>query len=42
MNGHTLFVTQRGLVSIQMGDYKDEIYCDVLTVDVVRVLLGRL
>ena len=24
-----------------MGDYKDEIYCDVLPMDVVHVLLGR-
>ena len=24
-----------------MGDYKDEIYCDVLPMDVAYVLLGR-
>ena len=24
-----------------MGDYKDEIYCDVLPMDIVHVLLGR-
>ena len=41
VNYHTLHVTQRCLVSIQMGDYKDEIYCDVLPMDVVHVLLGR-
>ena len=29
VNDHTLPVAQRCLVSIQMGDYKDEIYCDV-------------
>ena len=29
------------LVSIQMGDYKDEIYCDVLPVNVSHVLLGH-
>ena len=41
VNDHTLPVTQRYLVSIQMGDYKDEIYCDVLPMDVAHVLLGR-
>ena len=41
VNDHTLPVTQRYLVSIQMEDYKDEIYCDVLPMDVVHVLLGR-
>ena len=42
VNDHTLPVTQRCLVSIQMGDYKDEIYCEVLPMDVAHVLLGRL
>ena len=41
MNDHTLPVTQRCLVSIQIGNYKDEIYCDVLPMDVAHVLLGR-
>ena len=41
VNGHTLHVAQRCLVSIQMSDYKDEIYCDVLPMDVAHVLLGR-
>ena len=41
VNDHTLHVTQRCLVSIQMGDYKDEIYCNVLPMDVAHVLLGR-
>ena len=41
VNDHTLPITQRCLVSIQMGDYKDEIYCNVLPMDVAHVLLGR-
>ena len=41
MNDYTLHVAQRYLVSIQMRDYKDEIYCDVLSMDVAHVLLGR-
>ena len=41
MNDHTFLVAQRCLVSIQMRDYKDEIYCDVLPMDVAHVLLGR-
>ena len=41
MNDHTFPVTQRCLVYIQMGDYKDEIYCEVLPMDVAHVLLGR-
>ena len=42
VNDHTLPIAQRCLASIQMGDYKDEIYCDVLPMDVAHVLLGRL
>ena len=41
MNHHTLPVTQRCLVSIQIGDYKNKIYCNVLPMDVAHVLLGR-
>ena len=41
MKDHTLHVTQRCLVFIQMGDYKNEIYCTVLPMDVAHVLLGR-
>ena len=41
VNDHTLPIAQRCLVSIQMGDYKDEIYCDVLPMDVAHVLLGH-
>ena len=41
MNDHTLPITQRCLVSIQMGDYKDGIYCNMLPMDVAHVLLGR-
>ena len=41
MNYHTFPVTQRCLVSIQMGDYKYEIYSEVLPMDVAHVLLGR-
>ena len=41
VNDHTLPITQRCLVSIQMGDYKDEIYCNVLPMDVAYVLLSR-
>ena len=40
VNNHTLPITQRCLVSIQIGDYKDEIYCNVLPMDVAHVLLG--
>ena len=42
VNDHTLHVTKKCLVSIQMGDSKDEIYYDVLPMDVAHVLLGRL
>ena len=41
VNDHTLPITQRCLVSIQIGDYNDEIYCNVLPMDVAHVLLGR-
>ena len=42
VNDHSLPVAQRCLVSIQMWDYKDEIYYDVLPMDVAHVLLGHL
>ena len=41
VNDHTFPVAQRYLVSIHMGDYKDEIYCNVLPMDVAHVLLGH-
>ena len=41
VNDHTLPITQRCLVYIQMGVYKDEIYCNMLPMDVANVLLGR-
>ena len=41
VNGHTLHVAQRCLVSIQMRDEKGEIYCHVLPMDVDHVLLER-
>ena len=41
VNDHTFPVAQRCLVSIQIGDYKDEIYCNLLPIDVAHVLLGR-
>ena len=40
MNDHTFPIAQMCLVSIQIGDYKDEIYYDVLSMDVSHVLLG--
>ena len=41
VNDHTLPVTQRCLVSIQIHNYKDDIYCDVLSMDVAHLLLGH-
>ena len=41
VNDYILPITQRCLVSIQMWDYKNEIYCNVLPMDVAHVLLGR-
>ena len=41
VNDPTFPVPQRCLVSIQMGDYKNEIYCDVLSMDAAHVLLCR-
>ena len=41
VNDHILSVAQRCLVYIEIGKYKDEIYCNVLPMDVAHVLLGR-
>ena len=40
VNDHTVAITQRCLVSIKIRDYKDEIYCNVLPMDVAYVLLS--
>lgn len=37
----TLPATERCLVPIQLGDYKDELSCDVLPMNVAHILLGR-
>lgn len=37
----TVLVTKRCLVPIELGDYKAEIYCDVLLMNFTHVLLGH-
>jgi hypothetical protein len=39
--GHQVCVTKQFLVNFKMGEYKDEILCDVIPMDVCHVLLGR-
>jgi hypothetical protein len=39
--GHQVRVTKQCLVNFKMGDYKDDILCDVILMDVCHVLLGR-
>jgi hypothetical protein len=39
--GHRVCVTKQCLVNFKMGEYKDEILCDVIPMDVCHVLLGR-
>jgi hypothetical protein len=39
--GHQVCVTKQCLVNFKMGDYRDEILCDVIPMDVCHVLLGR-
>jgi hypothetical protein len=39
--GHEVNVTKQCLVELKIGGYKDEILCDVITMDVFHLLLGR-
>jgi hypothetical protein len=39
--GHQVRVTKQCLVNFKMGEYRDEILCDVIPMDVCHVLLGR-
>lgn len=38
VNNPLLPVTQRCLVFVQLGDYSDRIWCDVLSMDVAHIL----
>ncbi|KAJ0962545.1 hypothetical protein J5N97_027667 [Dioscorea zingiberensis] len=37
----SLPVSQRCLVPLQMGNYSDKVWCDVLPMDIAHILLGR-
>jgi hypothetical protein len=39
--GHQVCVTRQCLVNFKMGEYRDEVLCDVIPMDVCHVLLGR-
>jgi hypothetical protein len=39
--GHQVSVTKQSLVKFKIGNYHDEILCDVIPMDVCHILLGR-
>jgi hypothetical protein len=39
--GHQVTITKQCLVEFKIGDYRDEILCDVIPMDVCHLLLGR-
>jgi hypothetical protein len=39
--GHQVMVSQQCQVGFKIGGYKDEIFCDVIPMDVCHILLGR-
>jgi hypothetical protein len=39
--GHRVSVTKKCLVKLKIGNYHDEILCDVIPMDVCHILLGR-
>ena len=41
VNKTHLTVTHRCKIPIQIGGYKDEVFCDVLPMDVAHILIGR-
>ena len=41
VNHTSLPITSRCLVPIKIGSYEDQIWCDVLPMDIAHILLGR-
>jgi hypothetical protein len=39
--GRQILVSEQYKVEIQIGSYKDEMFCDVIPMDVCHILLGR-
>jgi len=39
--GHQVLVHQQCKVDFQIGNYKDQVICDVILMDVCHLLLGR-
>ena len=40
-NGHQLLVSEQCEIDLQIGKYKDRVLCDVMSMDVCHILLGR-
>ena len=40
-NGHQLLVSDQCEIELKIGNYKDTLLCDVMPMDVCRILLGR-
>lgn len=38
--GHQLLVNEQCLASFQIGNYRDEIMCDVMSMDAYHIILG--
>jgi len=39
--GNEVTISKQALVALSIGEYKDEVVCDVLSVDACHLLLGR-
>ena len=39
--GHQLLVNEQRNVEFQIGTYKDEVLCDIMTMDLCHIFLGR-
>lgn len=39
--GHQIFVNEQDKVEIQNGNFKDKVLCDIMSMDVCHILLGR-
>lgn len=39
--GHQLLVNEQCEVELQIGNYKDKVLCDIMSMDVCHILLGR-
>eukprot|EP00268_Persea_americana_P045960 TRINITY_DN470_c8_g1_i1.p2 TRINITY_DN470_c8_g1~~TRINITY_DN470_c8_g1_i1.p2 ORF type:complete len:130 (-),score=12.98 TRINITY_DN470_c8_g1_i1:97-486(-) len=41
VNDHSIPITRRCLITFKIGVYEDEIWCDIIPMNIAHILLGR-